>query len=206
MSQPRLPPPEPEDCLIRSRVSRYKGGTLVAEDVVDPDVHRPRLADPDGYRPKECPRCGADVLHVHDYLTRIFRGRDNLRIVRYRCANPTCRATWRILPAFLARHLHRPWSTIERVVLEDQHTGNVVPNTTKRRWCSRLLSSARHLVALLAGNFGTWLEHIAKTAGLDSTRFELVETYGNFVKPPSGQSLSQIAALIHRLERGIRLM
>ena len=50
MTDHRPPPPEPEDCLIHSRVSRYKGGTLIAEDVLDLATHGRRIVDPDGYR------------------------------------------------------------------------------------------------------------------------------------------------------------
>src|SRR4051812_43656196 len=53
MTDHRPPPPEPEDCLTCSRASRYKGGTLVAEEVLDLAAHLQRIADPDGYRPAD---------------------------------------------------------------------------------------------------------------------------------------------------------
>jgi len=49
-----LPPPEPESCLVTSRVSRFKGGTIVDEDVRDLDAHMRRIRSPDGYRPPAC--------------------------------------------------------------------------------------------------------------------------------------------------------
>jgi hypothetical protein len=39
MSQNRLPPPQPEACLISSRASRYKGGTRIAEDLWSVEEH-----------------------------------------------------------------------------------------------------------------------------------------------------------------------
>jgi hypothetical protein len=208
MNHQRLPPPEPARCLILSRVSRYKGGTLIADDVHDLDTHRRRLVDPDGYRPESCPRCGWDVLHVHDHLTRKSEQVDKpIPIIRHRCAKPTCGATWRILPAFLARHLHRPWRTIERVVDEDKPVAALaIPRTTLRRWRARMASAANQLVVLFAANIGTLLETLAKKAGLGSTRTEFVDAYVAQVKPLPGRRLGEVAALVHRLERGIRLM
>lgn len=84
------------------------------------DIDRRRLSDPDGYRPEICAKCDWDVLHVHDHPTRKPPEYGEISIVRHRCVNPKCGATWRILPAFLARHLHRAWRTIERTVDEDK--------------------------------------------------------------------------------------
>src|SRR5262249_57182772 len=131
-----------------SRVSRYKGGTLIAEDVRDFATHGRRIVDPDGYRPAACPRCGGQVLHVHDYPRRKPCGEPGLPpeipIVRHICADPACAATWRILPAFLARHLWRAWPTVERTVSEaPPPLGPApIPERTERRWRSRLAESA----------------------------------------------------------------
>jgi hypothetical protein len=210
MSHQRPPPPEPEDCLIHSRVSRYKGGTLIAEGVVDLATHLRRLADPDGYRPAQCPRCGGQVLHVHDYPHRKPReGPAELRIVRHICADPSCEATWRILPAFLARHLWSAWPTVERTVSEEPRTvarAARVAERTAQRWRSRLWASAKQLVVLLATSGGTLLEAVAKTVGFVGTRLELVEAHACAAESPPGRRLSDLAALVHRLERGIRLM
>lgn len=208
MNHEWLPPPAPARCLILSRMSRYKGGTLIAEDVLDLATHQRRLVDPDGYRPETCARCGCKVLHVHDHPTRTP---DKLGyaifITRHRCANKKCGATWRTLPAFLARHLHRPWRTIEDVVNTDKPMAAIsVPATTVRRWRSRMASGARQLVVLLASNGGALLEAIAKATGLDSTRTEFVNAYVDLVKPDRGRRLGEVAALAHRLDRGIRLM
>ena len=214
MSQERLPPPEPEGCLILSRASRYKGGTLVAEDVTEAVTHRKRLCDPDGYRPAQCPRCGGGVLHVHDYPRRRPRGesgvREEITIVRHICAEPTCEATWRILPAFLARHLWRAWPTVERAVSQAEPppagAATPVPRRTRRRWRARLASAAKQLVLVLAMSGGALLEALAKTVGLVATRQALVDAYVHMSSAPIGRRLAGVAALVHRLERGVRLM
>jgi hypothetical protein len=213
MTDHRPPPPGPEDCLTRSRASSYKGGTLIAEDVRDLPTHQRRLAHPDGYRPDYCPRCGGRVLHVHDYPRRKPLGElglpPEIPIVRHICADPACAATWRILPAFLARHLWRTWATIERTVTE-QELPEVpavrIPEQTAQRWRARLASMAIQLVVLLATSGGVLLEAIAKRVGLDATRSELVDVHARLAEAPRGRRLADLAAVVHRLERGIRLM
>lgn len=225
MTDHRPTPPEPEDCLTCSRVSRYKGGTLIAEDVHDLDAHRRRVADPDGYRPASCPRCGGRVLHVHDYLWRKPCGEPGwpptITIVRHICADPSCGATWRMLPAFLARHLWRVWPTVERTAVRAPPSSATaappppvpqpiparpIPARTARRWCARLASSAKHLVVLLAVSGGALLESIAQRAGHDAVRFELVDVHAQMAMALPGRRLADVAAVVHRLERGIRLM
>jgi hypothetical protein len=212
MTDHRPPPPEPEDCLTTSRASRYKGGTLIAEDVHDLAAHLKRLAAPGGYLPGECPRCSGLKLHVHDHLERKPRGEPGaptvIPILRYICVAAECRATWRILPAFLARHLWRVWTTVERTVAPVPGVLDrvPVPETTAARWLGRAASSARQLVVLLATSCGSMLESIAKCAGLDSTRSELVEVHARRAETPPERRLADLAALVHRLERGLRLM
>src|SRR5262245_2390850 len=140
-------------------MSRYKGGTLIAEDVQDLETHKKRVADPDGYRPEQCQRCLYGVLHVHDHLTRKPKdllGIAEVAIIRYICDNVECRATWRILPAFLPRHLSRIWPKVEQTV--DNHATKPgearVPKRTAQRWRARLGSAAKQLVVLLARSGG----------------------------------------------------
>lgn len=212
-----LPPPDPESCLITSRVSRHKGGTLVDEDVRDLGAHVRRICDPDGYRPASCPRCGHGGLHVHCYRERRPRGEAGMppviRIAQYICASLDCGATWRILPRFLTRHLWRVWTTVERVVKPDERAVEAtavpavpIPARTRRRWCARLAASARTLVVLLAVSGGAVLEGLATRVGLDATRRELVVAHADLAGLATGERLSALAALVHRLERGIRLM
>jgi hypothetical protein len=216
MSQQRLPPPDVEACLVLSRVSRYKGGTLVAEDVVDLAAHLARLCDPDGYRPPWCPRCNGTTLHVHDYLERRLRSESEcvvVRIIRYICAARDCMATWRMLPAFIARHLWRAWAVVERTVMPrpppkpEKVAGRAsIPESTTRRWVARLQSPARQLVELLAASGAALLEAIAERVGLDAVRYRLVDVYAAIGRADIGARLGALAVLTHRLERGIRLM
>ena len=212
MTDHRPSPPEPEECLTCSRVSRYKGGTLIAEDVHDDASHRKRLAS-GGYRPAWCPRCEHPVLHVHDYLERQPLGELDLpmaiRVVRYICASAACRATWRILPAFLPRHLWHRWQSIERTTLGTPPatpSAKASPERTAERWQGRLTSTARQLVLLLGACCGSVLETIAKCTGLDATRFGLVEVHTQQAGTPPGRRLGDLGAIVHRLEQGIRLM
>lgn len=207
-----LPPPDPEICLVTSRVSRFKGGTLIDEDVRDLEAHERRVCDPDRYRPKRCPRCGHDVLHVHCYPERHPRGDSRLppvvRIAQYVCASADCGATWRILPRFLARHLWRAWTTVERVLEPAPATTTepLIPERTKRRWRARLAATARVLVVLLAASGGAAFEAISSCVGLDATRGALVAAHAEVASVAAGERLSALAAITHRLERGMRLM
>jgi hypothetical protein len=73
MSQERLAPQQPEDCLAQSRKSRCKGGTLIAADVWTVEEHRRRLSDPERpYRPAECPKVTAPP-------TAFFSGNEAMR-------------------------------------------------------------------------------------------------------------------------------
>jgi hypothetical protein len=62
------------------------------------------------------------------------------------------------------------------------------------------------LVVLLAASGGQSLEPIAARVGLDATRAELVAAHAELAGVAPGARLAAVAALTHRLERGIRLM
>lgn len=207
MSRDRLPPPTPPECLVRPYPSSQKGGTLIAEDVHDMQEHARRLCDPDGYRPPRCPRCGHGVLHVHGYRERLlvaYAEAPVVTVVVHQCAREACGATWRILPAFIARRLWRAWATIEAETLDGAPSPSrpTVPDTTVRRWSARLASSARYLVQVLAASGDTALAEIAAALGLGATRRQFVEA------PHAGgaERLASLAALAHRLCPGARLM
>jgi hypothetical protein len=195
-------------------VSRYKGGTIIAEDVTDLATHQKRVCDPDGYRPSWCLRCGGHVLHVHDYAERRLRGPGTVlvvRIIRYLCADRSCAASWRILPAFIARHLWRAWPVVEKAAMagpapEQTEERTSVPASTVRRWRARLASSAGQLVQLLAASGTALLEAIAERVGPSAARRALVEVHGAMTRSGMGARLGTLGALAHRLERGIRLM
>jgi len=197
----RLPPPAPE-CLERRYRSSQKGGTLIAEDVLDLAAHERRICDPDGYRPARCERCGHSVLHVHDYRERVLRGepdRPVTRIVRHRCAHRDCHAIWQVIPLLLARHLWRTWSTVRAAVIGPRSPGRpAVPARTKRRWRQRLSASARQLVVALASSGRRALVQLAQRVGLGGARADLVTAVGT--------DIAALAALIHRLVPGVRLM
>lgn len=128
-------------------------------------------------------------------------------VLQFRCALDGCGATWRILPAFLARHLWHAWKVVEQVVRPSPTTtGPRVASTTRGRWLARLSSSARVLVAVLAISAGVVLAEIAQRVGMTGTRGELIEAYVARTVPAARERLSSLAALVHRLERGIRLM
>jgi len=260
MSRDRLPPPQPEACLTMSRASRYKGGTIIAEDVWSPEEHELRMSRPDSYRPGVCGRCGNDRLHVHDYLERKPLGvamAATLRIVRFICTNPSCGATWRVLPAFLARHLWWVWRRVEAATMSPslaadpapvpmtppvalppgpagsapaasqpgaecesapiatagsdsppERTGRYrsVPERTRARWLGRLRSSARQLVVLLGTSGTAAIKAVAEAVHLDATRRELVEAYSATCGISPGTRFASLAALVDRLERGIRFV
>jgi len=210
------PPPAPPSCLMRPYSSKpgQKGGTLIAEDVLDLAMHLERLLDPDGYRPERCPRCGHDCLHVHDYRLRMPRDQPHgstISICRYACAAEDCGACWQVLPAFLARHLQRAWETIERAALPDDAvaaaaiTSPPVPPSTLRRYRSRLSSCASALRAALAA-VGAGVDAVLKRLGEFVTRAEFCRALAKGGVLDPARRLTQFAAWLHRLVPGLRLM
>lgn len=204
MRPPWAAPPAADPCLSRPYSSSpwQKGGTLVDESVVDFATHEAKLLRPDEYRPRAC-RCGAGRLHVHDRRQR--RPRELvvagvavpvIEILIFICAE--CSATWRVLPAFLARCLWRTWDVVEREVIGGPHgSGPAVPARTVERWRARLRTSARVPVQLLALAGGA-LRTVAERVGLDASREELLLA--------DGLGIGALAVLLHRLSPGVRLM
>jgi hypothetical protein len=172
------------------------------------------MSDADAYRPSPCPTCGHATLHVHCWPERHPKREPSLppvvAVLQFRCAAAECGATWRILPLFLARHLWHPWRTVERVVRPSAELPKAiappVPRQTERRWRARLASSARLLCAVLAASGGAALTGVAMAVGLDATRGELTDAFHTLIGGPPGERLSLLAGVIHRLERGLRLM
>jgi hypothetical protein len=207
MTDDRSPPPEPEACLVRRYPSSQKGGTLIAAGVVDLATHEAGLRAPDRYRPPGCGRCGAPV-HIHDYRPRRLARTTAVatEVVRFRCWDAACGATWQVLPAFMARHLHHPWRVVEGAVREEEALPPSVPAPTTARWRRRLASSARLLVAVLAGACTAVLDAIIGAVGLDGTRQTLVHAYAHGLGGVRGGGLALLAELLHRLAPGVRLM
>jgi hypothetical protein len=215
VSQDRLPPPEPEACLVRLRPSSQKGGTIIAEDVTDLGTHERRLCDPDGYRPVFCPSCLETRLHVHDYRERVLRaepGRPVIDIVRHECVS--CEAIWQVLPIFLARNLWRTWSVVERVMRgaspaqaeAEARRWPPVPERTRRRWRARWLRPVRFLAQVLAScGEAAWAAVVGAVA-LAGTCADLVAAYAESTAAAAGHVLAAVAALVYRLQPSVRLM
>lgn len=203
MTQPRVPPPREPVCLSRPYPSSQKGGTLIAESVLDVADHQRRLAEPDCYRPSECPSCRGSCLHVHDYRTRVCQLLAALvvMVVRYRCVG--CGGRWQVLPAFIARHLWYNWPVVQqscgRGAEQSARPIHRTPSQrTRQRWLGRLFTSARVLVQVMATSAETKLVALAQHVGLNPTRWAFLDALS--------QSFSAVSALTHRLMPGVRLM
>lgn len=205
MSADTLPPPRPPECLTRSYLSReIKGGTIIAEDVLDLAEHRKRLLDPDSYRPQQCRNCNHDKNHAHCFRRRCLRHSDSRRppviveIRLYSCAS--CGAVFTILPAFIARHLWRAWNTVEGVASRRE----VAPKSTMARWFSRLRSDASQLVQVFTAS----AQGSVVSDALVRSQPRLRGAFVAALTPLLGRAsiFDRIAAWIHRLEAGVRLM
>lgn len=205
----------PEACLCRRYSPGQKGGTLIAEDVLTLEHHEKMLCS-GGYRPQTgCPKC-AGYLHIHDYRLRFLVGdpASAITVVRFLCCS--CGATWQVLPALVACHLWRSWHTVERAVENPQQApteakesaprSTEIPERTRRRWLTRLWASAALLVVTLSTAETPVLTTVAGAVGLRGTRHDLVDVHTRIRAVPAGQKLMQIAALLHRLAPGVRLM
>ena len=58
----------------------------------------------------------------------------------------------------------------------------------------------------LAASGGALLERVAQAVGLDATRLELVTAYAERLQEAAGRRLSSLAALLHRVSPGVRLV
>ncbi len=205
------PPPNWAPCLVSHRLSSPKGGgTLYAEEVTDLETHQQRLHALDGYRPSSCRCCGHGRLHIKDYRERKRHNQTlaPLTVVRYVC--PRCKATFQVLPQFVAPHLWHSWPVVEAHALPPAEPEGAppvsVPARTQRRWRARLLLPALLLVQVLATSGAFALEQLAAQVGLFATRAELVRAYQQTTRPPQSRCLSSLAALLHRLCPSVRLM
>ena len=212
MSAPTLPPPSPPVCLTRSYKSRHqKGGTVIAEAVRDLETHRQWLLDPDAYRAVigSCCACGSKCIHALCFRERLLRGASpdgqvQIEMVRmFRCAVKTCGAVFTVLPAVIARHLWRRWQTVQ----DAQGESHGVPPSTHRRWLGRLRSSASQLVQLLAARASSLFPpSLLHAVAQVPTRSKLIETFQASCTEFTARPFALLAAWIHRLEPGIRLM
>jgi hypothetical protein len=208
MSADTLPPPLPPVCLLRTYKSRgVKGGTIIAEGVLDLKTHRSLLPDPEGYRPSSCWCCGRKRPHAHCFRERVLRppSPDEPPVIEtirlYFC--PGCGAVFTVLPAVIARHLWRLWKTVEDVSSTRSHA----PPTTMARWFSRLSSSAARLVqALLAVGSHLLERQLVSLLRKVRTRLDLIEAVVASSSVSADHRFAGLAGWIHRVERGLRLM
>jgi hypothetical protein len=209
MLEPALPEYLSVSCAAKPS---QLGGTLIAEDVWTLEEHRLRAMDPGGYRPGCCPHCDG-FLHGHGCRWRKLRDQPDSAeeaIRRYRC--PFCRAVWQVLPALIARCLHRTWGAIQsRLVAAGvlERTGaewrvNPKPSTLNR-WLCRLLASAIVLTQALAESGGEVVA-VVQDLGAWCSRRELVESLATAGVVDSRCKLGHLASWVHRLVPGIRLM
>lgn len=195
-------PPAAETCLVSSDASRgRKGGTIIDERVLELSVHETMMKNPASYRPAEC-RCGCRRLHLHDRRQRRAQGAGGtvVTVVIFLCTK--CFATWRVLPAFLARCLWRSWEVIERALFSERRLS--VPARTVQRWHARLAQAALAATQALAVSGAPTLREVAQQVGLEASRGELVKAYAEATA--SSSRLAPLAALLHRLSPGLRLM
>lgn len=208
MSQLRPTPPPGESCLDTPYSSTQKGGTLIAYGVERLGEHERLLADPDGYRPDRCPRCGHAVLHLHDYRPRILLALLDVpatKVIRHRCPSKACGATWQTLPLIIARCLHRTWSVVESVVLDGvrRRLGRV-PGRTRRRWRSRFRSSALVARMALITSEEPRITDVIRATTLVPRRSQLLSAWGGGATEPceeSGGTLGKTAELSPRRAR-----
>ena len=206
MADPALPA-----CLSTPYSSKpgQRGGTIIAEDVLDLEEHERRLWDPDGYRPGPCELCGRR-LHAHDFRERTIRGHPGLSwtsIRRYLC--PLCGAVWQVLPAWLARCLHRTWAVVQATMAESglvdaegADLRGAVPKSTVARWRGRLMLPALVLVQVL---LGAGVE-VGSGMSMTATRAELVDGLADEGLVDGERKLEQVACWVHRVMPGVRLM
>ena len=203
MSTMLLPPPPPA-CLERRAPSTQKGGTLLAADVVDPEMHEQRRRSPDGYRPPFCRACGASGLHVHDYTERHVLSDEEVAlvvVVRYLCVG--CAATWRVLPGFLPRYLRRRWATVEATTLGPPPlpSAPTIPARTLARWRHRLGCALGEALRALEG-----VSAIGLAVRSSADRRGLVIVVAAMVSAAPGRRLAVVAAALDAALPGVRLM
>jgi hypothetical protein len=161
-------------------------------------------------------------MHIHDYRPRLLLGHagQSTEIARFRCSNrDVCGAVVQVIPALLARCLWRSWETVESAMETAAPPSEgagaaapdaAIPKRTRRRWRARLSASAAVVIAALATALGasTWLGGIVKTVGLGGSRAEAVAAFRTQATPlPSpGLAYAGLAAVLHRVAPGLRLM
>jgi hypothetical protein len=207
--------PASASCLIRPYCDKphQKGGTLICEGVHDLSEHERRLADWDSYRPPRCLNCGQPRLDCHDFRTRLLRGDwagAATQIRRYRCVE--CGAVWQVLPALLARCLHRRWTVVQSALVQEGELSSSgserrvsIPGETVRRWVWRIRLSAQAVIQGLCAA-GAQVGDVLQRLSTECSRCELVEALVESGLIRAAQKLEQLASWVHRVVPGLRLM
>ncbi|MFN0155915.1 MAG: DUF6431 domain-containing protein [Gaiella sp.] len=197
------PPPEVFYLDLRDPSSQ-KGGTKIADDVMDWETHLQRLLTPEGYRPVRCEHCGGVRLHGHGRRLRALAG-DELGVIeirRYRCTG--CRAVWQVLPGFVARRLWRRWEVVVGALAgKGRHGRAPVPGRTRRRWRSKLRRCGRLVRHVLSTTQRPELDAVVRRVPVACTRGAVLAAYREHANE---DALAELAALLHRLAPGLRMM
>jgi hypothetical protein len=153
------------------------------------------------------------MVHALCFRTRTLRPADpsasavveDIRL--FRCPKKGCGAVFTVLPIFIARHLWRDWQTVEEVCAGRQEA----PRRTTERWSGRLGSAARQLVQRFKASVLQTLNRIASqdwvtTLSESLTRSGFIAVLQGAGAIAAHHSFAQVAAWIHRVEAGVRLM
>ncbi len=187
-----------------------RGGTQIAEEVLDLETHRRWMGFINYYRPEQCGSCGSERLHGHGCRSRELKMGDDWVITedvrRFQCAG--CGGIWQILPAVIARYLHRTWDVVQSAAeracaLTKASKGHArtLPRRTIARWLWRLALSALVVAqALAVTNVATAVEAAADTRGA------FVDALTASGAVSAEHKLAHVAEWIHRVVPGVRLM
>jgi hypothetical protein len=123
-----------------------------------------------------------------------------MRVVRYQCAN--CKCTFRVLPAFVARHLWRCFHTVEEETMaaHPSPTRPRIPERTAQRWRARLASQIGPVHDALAREKHALAHKVAP----DQPRRAFVMAHADLHDTPP--NLMHVATLVHQLDPKLRLI
>ena len=207
MCPPWAAPPAADSCLDYADCATAKrGGTVVRPEVGSIEEHD-RWIDEGLYGPEAC-RCGGPV-HAHGTRTRTLKGALGalgemvpalvILIAVFRCSE--CGGIWRVLPGFVPRWLHSPWSVVRDVATA---SANRVSARTRRRWRARLGQDGRKPAQVLATSGAPRLRALVAKLHPSPSRGALVSAFA--ILCPAAVAFASLAELLHRMLPGIRLM
>ncbi len=206
MCPPWAAPPAADSCLnCPDCATAKRGGTEIRAEVGSIEEHD-RWIDEGRYCPAAC-RCGGS-LQGHGTRTRTLAGALGalgemvpalvILIAVFRCSE--CGGIWRVLPGFVPRWLHSPWSVVRDAVMANT---NRVPARTRRRWKARLGQDGRKPAQVLAASGARHLRALVATLKSSPSRGALASAFA-LLWPAA--VFASLAELLHRMLPGIRLM